>query len=915
MKKDCIGSLIFSCLVLAGLCFSVGKVHAQGCVNADFSQGNFNGWTGTYSEGQCSGTGTNGHCSCSPTNPDNTAGFNQGPNDAPANDPNNEWNQIITTTAGGNDPLIAGFGYNLPTVWPGNGYSARIGNMWQDVSPTKTGDGESISYSFVVTPSNSNFTYHYAVVLSNGNHTPGQQAFFDITMVAGGNPVACAAYNVDATTAATIGGFSNSNDSIFWKPWSSVVVPLSNYIGQTVTITFTTRGCIPKGCAGKHFAYAYISAECAPLILTTTSTVDCGQNDTLTGPAGSATYSWSGPGIVGSSSNQSVIIDEPGEYVVSMTTFGNTPCGFSLDTLIAGTNLHANFSVPITCTGSPTTFTDLSTSSAAISSWSWNFGDGDTSTAQNPTHTFANTGTFPVTLTVVSAPCTKQITINVTVTTPPTSTFVAPSPVCEGTNSHITYTGNAPAGYNYTWNFDGGTGVPVTGEGPLNISWQTPGIKTITLVVSAGSCFSAPDTQQVLVKPYPGMTLTPYTAICAGDSTTLMATNCTVYNWAPDPSLSNTDSAVVIVAPLVTTTYSVTGSNTNCISVDTVTVAVIPVPTSTFTALGPVCIGQNTTITYTGNGVAGAIYNWNFDGGTATPDTGQGPLQINWLIPGTEYIALTVTQQGCPSTTVDSVVVFAKPPTPLLAADTFIGCPNLDVCFTSSTIGNALGYNWNFSDGGSSDEQNPCHLFVAPGSYSVNYQVNLSPECVYDTTMLNLITVIDNPTAAFTTSAITIQLPSQDTIDLYNRSYNAVSYLWTLGALGNSMAFEPQVVLTEGATYPIVLRAYNQLGCVDSVGQTVYVLSPVGYYIPNIFSPNGSGYNDQFYIFTQAGVTVVSFEVFDRWGEKVHEGTYPWDGSYKGKPLPQAVYVYYFELQLQGDNHVVESKGSVTLLR
>jgi hypothetical protein len=138
----------FSCLVLLGLLLSFHNLRAQSCVNADFSDGNFSGWSGTYSLNQCSETASNGSCKCSVTNPYNTVGFNQGPNNDPVNDATNEYSQIITTAGGGNDVNLTGYGYNMPLVWPGAAYSARIGNMWQDVGDTKTGDGESISYTF-----------------------------------------------------------------------------------------------------------------------------------------------------------------------------------------------------------------------------------------------------------------------------------------------------------------------------------------------------------------------------------------------------------------------------------------------------------------------------------------------------------------------------------------------------------------------------------------------------------------------------------------------------------------------------------------------------------------------------------------------------------------------------------------------
>ena len=921
MKRS--SSYFIKLLCLAWLCGygCLNEINAQTCVNADFSDGNFTGWAGTYSAGQCNTTLQNGRCQCSLPDPFNTAGFNQGPNNSPANDAASQWNQVITTSAGGNDPLITSYGGTIPVVYPGgpSQYSARIGNMWQNVSNTKTGDAESISYSFLVTALNCNFTYHYAVVLYSGRHTEGQQSYFNISMIAGaGDSIACASYRVDATTAATIGGFS-SQDSVFWKPWSSVVVPLYNYIGQTVTITFATRGCIPNNCAGKHYAYAYISAECAPLILTASSSVNCGLLDTLTAPAGSATYNWAGPGIVGSSTNQVVTIAQPGRYVVSMTTFGDHPCNFSLDTIITGVNLHPDFTVPIACTGSPVIFTDHTTPTG-VTAWQWNFGDGGTANTQNPSHTFSHTGAFAVKLTVTDSPCIRDTTINVTIITPPIASFTAVSPECEGSNSHIVYTGNAPAGYNYDWNFDGGTGIPVTGQGPLNISWQTPGIKTITLTVSAGSCFSLPDTEQVLVKPFPGMTLTPYTPICAGDSAVLTAANADNYTWAADSTLNDTNTAVVIARPTVTTTYSVTGTNSNCISVDSVTVGVFNVPSSTFTAASPVCIGQNSTIVYTGNGGNASTYNWNLDGGNAVPNTTQDSFLVNWLTPANKFITLTVTQSGCSNPVTDTVSVFSTPPSPVLTVDTTLGCPGVLVCFTSSPIGNTISYNWSFGDGDSSGQQNACHAYAAPGLYSVSFQVKLSPECVYDTSLQNVVTVINDPVAQFNSDVTVIQQP-QSVINFTNQSEYALTYLWNYSlvgistVLGSSTDVNTQSSFENYGQYNVTLYAYNRLGCADSITHQVTVIPPQNYFIPNVFTPNGDGSNDVFFVYLQEGATLMSFEIFDRWGEKVHDGPYPWDGNYKGKKAPDGVYVYIVNIRLVDNEQDVERKGSVTLMR
>ncbi|MBK0404565.1 PKD domain-containing protein [Adhaeribacter sp. BT258] len=64
---------------------------------------------------------------------------------------------------------------------------------------------------------------------------------------------------------------------------------------------------------------------------------------------------------------------------------------------------------PVTCDGQ-VSFTDISSNNPTT--WSWNFGDGNTSTLQNPTHTYANPGTYSVSLTAGNNNGSNLITKN-----------------------------------------------------------------------------------------------------------------------------------------------------------------------------------------------------------------------------------------------------------------------------------------------------------------------------------------------------------------------------------------------------------------------------------------------------------------------------------------------------------------------
>ena len=67
---------------------------------------------------------------------------------------------------------------------------------------------------------------------------------------------------------------------------------------------------------------------------------------------------------------------------------------------------------------------------------------------------------------------------------------------------------------------------------------------------------------------------------------------------------------------------------------------------------------------------------------------------------------------------------------------------------------------------------------------------------------------------------------------------------------------------------------------------------------------------------------IISFQIFDRWGEKVFEEkdfppndqTHGWDGKLKGQPMTPAVFVYWLEIELfDGTTEIV--KGDITLIR
>ena len=88
--------------------------------------------------------------------------------------------------------------------------------------------------------------------------------------------------------------------------------------------------------------------------------------------------------------------------------------------------------------------------------------------------------------------------------------------------------------------------------------------------------------------------------------------------------------------------------------------------------------------------------------------------------------------------------------------------------------------------------------------------------------------------------------------------------------------------------------------------------------IPDAFSPNNDGTNDLFFL-QGWGNCMKDFNIiiYDRWGEKVFESSnanFNWDGTYKGKALDQAVFIYYVKAQTM-NNVSLDRKGNITLIR
>ncbi|WP_170110339.1 gliding motility-associated C-terminal domain-containing protein [Flavilitoribacter nigricans] len=98
-------------------------------------------------------------------------------------------------------------------------------------------------------------------------------------------------------------------------------------------------------------------------------------------------------------------------------------------------------------------------------------------------------------------------------------------------------------------------------------------------------------------------------------------------------------------------------------------------------------------------------------------------------------------------------------------------------------------------------------------------------------------------------------------------------------------------------------------------------LCPCTYYIPNAFSPNGDGVNDQFQAFATCAFTSYDLQIFNRWGELLHRSQTPedgWDGRSRGRLLEQGMYMYALKYSWEVKPGVFQDRmetGTVAIVR
>jgi gliding motility-associated-like protein len=121
----------------------------------------------------------------------------------------------------------------------------------------------------------------------------------------------------------------------------------------------------------------------------------------------------------------------------------------------------------------------------------------------------------------------------------------------------------------------------------------------------------------------------------------------------------------------------------------------------------------------------------------------------------------------------------------------------------------------------------------------------------------------------------------------------------------------------------VFLEGIDEIGCPSMDSLMIRVNLDIKVAVPNVISNNNDGNNDNLVIKVNNAIeSIESYVIYDRWGNKVHEGIYAedvdnlilWDGTYKGQPVEAGVYAYFLRFNII-DGSVYDVHGDITIIR
>lgn len=320
------------------------------------------------------------------------------------------------------------------------------------------------------------------------------------------------------------------------------------------------------------------------------------------------------------------------------------------------------------CEGQAATFF-----ASGAESYRWSDNSTDNPLVTNPATSTNHT------VTGTSAGCKATAVANVTITQVP-EISVNTDTICLGESALLTASGASI----YDWS----TGVIGSFSSVSPVSTTT---YTVSTTIAGCSKFAYP----IVKVNLPPIVKVNSPTICEGLSSTLTASGATSYIWS-----TNSSSNSLIVSPISTTSYTVTGSILGCLGAAISTITVYPAPLVSVNSAS-ICRGINTVLTANG----ASSYIWS---------TGETTRFISVLpTSNTSYTVTGYDPIGCGNEAVGTITILPTPDANFTFNPDPAGHFDPVITFRDSSKSNVNYWKWDFGDGDILEPNipNPVHTY------------------------------------------------------------------------------------------------------------------------------------------------------------------------------------------------------------
>lgn len=482
-------------------------------------------------------------------------------------------------------------------------------------------------------------------------------------------------------------------------------------------------------------------------------------------------------------------------------------------------------------------FTNTTSIQSGTFASQWKFGDGNSSALTSPTHTYADTGTYPITLITTSAfGCADTTTQSIKVQSNPFALFsIDDNQQCYLGNK-FTFIDNTFGTQARTWLIKGNNFT----DSVLQYSFADTGVHTVRMIAQSSNSCTDTIYKTVEVLPMPiakiGVNIPAQCVNNQNFAFTDLTTLAKYPTWTSDwefgngkTSSSKTPTTTFDSAGFYTTTLRVM-SSLGCADTVTYTIEVYPKPVPAFTVNDDEQCQINNLFIFSNHSSVGKgilTYKWNFG-------DGQNSIVANpnntYTISGKPKVQLIATSSlGCVDSISKVVTVRAKP-TASIAVNNDKQCinPNLFkfTCNGTSNEGTFVSFEWNIPTQAVNSLQSIDsfdYSFATHGTFPIFLYATTNYGCA--DSVQRPVVVHPKPKASFAIND-SVQCINNQLFSFTNLStipYGTLNYQWTFGDGKGTVVTHPTHTYTIADTFQIRLLAISEHACKDTIEVPVIV--------------------------------------------------------------------------------------------